>query len=60
MGGKVRPVRELKDSLWRVQYIGEDPDLFDESYQALKRKADKKGTTVIETKVDNLDIVLIW
>ena len=56
----MRPFRELKDSLWRVQYIGADSDLFDEFYQALKRKADKKGTTVIETKVDNLDIVLIW
>ena len=60
MGCKVRPLRELKDSVWRVQYIGEDPDLFDDFYQALKRKADKKATAVIETKVDKLDFVLTW
>ena len=28
--------------------------------QALKRKADKKATAVIETKVDKPDIVLTW
>ena len=59
MDGKVRPVRELKDSLWRVQYIGEDPDLFDEFYQALKRKADSNRTAVIGIEVDRPYIVLI-
>ena len=56
----MRPLRELKDSLWRAQYIGADPDLFDEFYQALKRKADLKRTAVIDTEVDRLDIVLTW
>ena len=57
---KVRPLRELKGSLWRAQYIGADPHLFDEFYQALKRKADLKRTAVIDTEVDRLDIVLTW
>ena len=34
--------------------------MFDEFYQALKRKADLKRTAVIDTEVDRLDIVLTW
>ena len=60
MPRKVCALRDLRDSVWRVQFISEDPDLVDEVYQALKLKADKAATAVDQIKVEKLEIVLTW
>ena len=60
MPRKVCALRDLRDSVWRVQFISEDPDLVDEVYQALKLKADKAATAVNQIKVEKLEIVLTW
>ena len=56
MGG----LRDLKDSVWRVQLKSVAPNVIDEVHRALKLKAEKDNTSVTEINVQQQEILLTW
>ena len=60
MGRKGFPLRHLRDSVWRICFISEEPNLIDEFYEVLMQKARKAATTNVKIKVEKPELVLTW